>query len=514
MQGMVIGEAVVSGRQDPNFPALDYLEEQRKRLRTPIRQLPDTDQSQFLDLARKCGSLTVLSPRFPERPATLTELVGIDAAVIASDYPDTRLDLSPTDANTILFEANHRALAAKIEERIREGLTTDYSSQRAADFEENLRRWADLTERDVKTSHFSSFATPNASSPLVSVCFSHFNRPDSIVATINAVLSQKYLKKEVIVVDDGSTEENFERLKYALAAMPVRVIRQENCYLGAARNAGARVATGKWVLFKDDDNISKENEIETFVSVATRNDSDVLTCFSDNFKGDGLPTPHNVTGKTRLPFGPDPVYGLIRNGFGDSNCFVRRDVWSKLGGFSEDYRIGLDDHEFFARALASGFTVEVVPTSLFFYRLGGAKMKRFHPSALANERRILRPAIAAGLLPIEMLPIVMLLAVKNRRNRVRRGMVCSGFTPAPIYYLEAGERTLRLAAEDAVAEQIESLERDYLVALTGTEAGGVGRLLNHASKTITGQRYVKPKLDFLRSAMEMIVAELERRLAG
>ena len=42
----------------------------------------------------------------------------------------------------------------------------------------------------------------------------------------------------------------------------------------------------------------------------------------------------------------------------------------------------------------------------------------------------------------------------------------------------------------------------------------VGRLLNHASKTITGQRYVKPKLDFLRSAMEMIVAELERRLVG
>jgi len=39
-------------------------------------------------------------------------------------------------------------------------------------------------------------------------------------------------------------------------------------------------------------------------------------------------------------------------------------------------------------------------------------------------------------------------------------------------------------------------------------------LLNHASKTITGQRYVKPKLDFLRAAMEIIVAELERRLAG
>ena len=56
----------------------------------------------------------------------------------------------------------------------------------------------------------------------------------------------------------------------------------------------------------------------------------------------------------------------------------------------------------------------------------------------------------------------------------------------------------------------------HTFATVGVEAGipeeVVGRLLNHASKTITGQRYVKPKLDFLRSAMEMVVAELRKRL--
>ena len=58
----------------------------------------------------------------------------------------------------------------------------------------------------------------------------------------------------------------------------------------------------------------------------------------------------------------------------------------------------------------------------------------------------------------------------------------------------------------------------HTFATVAVEAGipeeVVGRLLNHASKTITGQRYVKPKLDFLRAAMEEIVAELECRLAG
>jgi site-specific recombinase XerC len=55
----------------------------------------------------------------------------------------------------------------------------------------------------------------------------------------------------------------------------------------------------------------------------------------------------------------------------------------------------------------------------------------------------------------------------------------------------------------------------HTFATVGVEAGipeeVIGRLLNHASKTITGQRYVKPKLDFLRTAMQVVVEELERR---
>ena len=69
-------------------------------------------------------------------------------------------------------------------------------------------------------------------------------------------------------------------------------------------------------------------------------------------------------------------------------------------------------------------------------------------------------------------------------------------------------------ALDHVPGTLHSLRHTF--ATVGVEAGipeeVVGRLLNHASKTITGQRYVKPKLDFLRSAMEMVVAELQGRL--
>jgi integrase len=67
---------------------------------------------------------------------------------------------------------------------------------------------------------------------------------------------------------------------------------------------------------------------------------------------------------------------------------------------------------------------------------------------------------------------------------------------------------------DHVPGTLHSLRHTF--ATVAVEAGipeeVVGRLLNHASKTITGQRYVRPNLDFMRSAMKVAVEELERRL--
>ena len=92
----------------------------------------------------------------------------------------------------------------------------------------------------------------------------------------------------------------------------------------------------------------------------------------------------------------------------DSNCFIKKDVWEKLGGFTEHYRVGLDDHEFFLRAVLSGFSLEVVPDALYFYRLGGDKMKRFHVATAANEERILSPIFTEGYIDKKFLPIIKL----------------------------------------------------------------------------------------------------------
>ena len=69
---------------------------------------------------------------------------------------------------------------------------------------------------------------------------------------------------------------------------------------------------------------------------------------------------------------------------------------------------------------------------------------------------------------------------------------------------------------DHVPGTLHSLRHTF--ATTAVEAGipeeVVGRLLNHASKTITGQRYVRPNLDFMRGAMQVVVEELEGRIGA
>lgn len=84
------------------------------------------------------------------------------------------------------------------------------------------------------------------------------------------------------------------------------------------------------------------------------------------------------------------------------------------------------------------------------------------------------------------------------------------------WVLPARSKTGHLGSweRESIPGTIHSLRHTF--ATVGVEAGlpeeVVGRLLNHASRTITGARYVRPRLDFLRGAMEIVVSELERRL--
>jgi glycosyltransferase involved in cell wall biosynthesis len=91
------------------------------------------------------------------------------------------------------------------------------------------------------------------SHPLVSVVIPTYNRSGYVVEALDSVLRQTYPNYEVVVVDDGSTDDTCEVLKPYSGH--IRYVRQENLGAGAARNLGVSQARGEYVAFLDSDDM-------------------------------------------------------------------------------------------------------------------------------------------------------------------------------------------------------------------------------------------------------------------
>ena len=241
--------------------------------------------------------------------------------------------------------------------------------------------------------------TPGA--PWVTVCVLHFNRPGLVGQAVSSALAQTYGNLDVLIFDDGSDAPGAVEVLEGLAGSHpgrVRLVRRDNRYLGASRNRAARAAKGEYVYFLDDDNVLKPRAIETLVSAARVSGADFVGSFSDIFTGDRTPAA-GAAAQRILQAGGDGGISLLRNAILDGNALCRRNAFLDLGGNTEDYGIGKDDVEFFARATHSGRRVAIVPEALFWARHGQKGLKSSHFDRNAGFFRVLGaywPVLAPG----------------------------------------------------------------------------------------------------------------------
>ncbi|MFT7686034.1 MAG: glycosyltransferase involved in cell wall biosynthesis [Candidatus Azotimanducaceae bacterium] len=231
----------------------------------------------------------------------------------------------------------------------------------------------------------------------VSVCISHFNRGEWLVRAIKSIQNQTYPCVEIIVVDDGSTDAEtltvLDNLDQIASDLTIKLLRQENLYIGASRNTGLSEVSGEYVLFMDDDNEAMPNELEVFIACAQNTGADILTCFSEVFSGE-TPEFSVIERQQALFVGPNTSASLSSNPFGDSNMFARTASVRSIQGFSEYYRVGRDDQEFFVRAKMNGLTISLVPKALYYYRLSNNRIRHGHINQYAGLARVLHSRIS------------------------------------------------------------------------------------------------------------------------
>lgn len=209
--------------------------------------------------------------------------------------------------------------------------------------------------------------------PLVSICMTHFNRPHYLAQALESIRAQDYSNFEVILVDDASTLSEalayLDSLAEEFKSKDWKIIRnKKNLFPGAARNLAACQSRGEYLLFMDDDNYAKPNQISTFIQVARQVDTDILTCAMDVFEGDSVPVQNTAPIHRFLPLGAAAGVGLYLNIFGDMNALIKKKTYEALNGLTEEHGIGGEDWELFARAVLHGYHLETIPLALFWYR--------------------------------------------------------------------------------------------------------------------------------------------------
>ncbi|WP_340679192.1 glycosyltransferase [Paraglaciecola sp.] len=165
----------------------------------------------------------------------------------------------------------------------------------------------------------------------ISVIIPCFNSEKYIEETLNSVLNQTFPIFEIIVIDDGSTDNSVNILK--TFSTKIILITQANSGVSTARNNGIKHATGEWIAFVDSDDIWKPNKLEQQLSSISSQHWSHTNSLYFGQNQDGKTTRNDLT---TLHCGMvfEPL--LIENFITTSTVIIKRETLIKYGCFDEE----------------------------------------------------------------------------------------------------------------------------------------------------------------------------------
>jgi glycosyltransferase involved in cell wall biosynthesis len=336
----------------------------------------DFDQGRARAYLRQPGRLAVIPSFIDNSPSVVYECIEDGVPFLASSSGGTGELVLAEDRPATLFDPAPRSLAdalAPLLERRRMPPSVRPAFSAAG----SLSAWTPL------------LAAPeplpvSAPSPLVSVVIVHFNQARLIRSTIESVAAQDYPDLEIVLVDDGSTDpdavallDQFEGHDWG---RPFRLVRQENKYLGAARNTGMRHAQGEYIVYVDDDDFLDEAYVRAMVTAISTTGVDAVTvsihAIEADERGDIVPGGEE---SVWCFLGDAPDLGTMENIFGGAAALYRKEVLKASGGFFEHRGIGHEDWDMLARIALAGGRIVSIPEPLYNYRVRPRSMLRSTP---------------------------------------------------------------------------------------------------------------------------------------
>jgi glycosyltransferase involved in cell wall biosynthesis len=166
----------------------------------------------------------------------------------------------------------------------------------------------------------------------VSVIVPAYNCEKTIAETVHGLLKQNYPIKEIIIVDDGSTDNTLDVIR---SFSQLTFVHQKNAGPASARNRGARLADSNIIFFTDSDCIPHEDWVEKSVH-HFKNNSIAAVAGSYGIANHGELLARCI--QKEISFRHIHLMPEHIKCFGSYNVAIRRDIFNQLGGFNENYR--------------------------------------------------------------------------------------------------------------------------------------------------------------------------------
>jgi glycosyltransferase involved in cell wall biosynthesis len=200
----------------------------------------------------------------------------------------------------------------------------------------------------------------------VSIVIPCFNHGEFLPEAVTSATRIDRDDVELIVVDDGSTDERTRQEMDALIARGIRVVRQENRGLAAARNAGILASNGEYILPLDADNRLRHGYIEHGIRILDSNPQVGVVYGDAEYIG---------IRKGRWHVGPFDRDRLLEANYIDACAAYRRSIWEQNRGYDGTMPVqGAEDWDFWLSTLEHGWQFAYVPEILFDYRVAEQSM--------------------------------------------------------------------------------------------------------------------------------------------
>lgn len=228
-----------------------------------------------------------------------------------------------------------------------------------------------------------------STTPRVSVVIPTYNRAEQTTRALESVWNQSFSDYEVVVVDDGSTDNTADVLEQFEPR--IRLIRQPNGGVSKARNRGISAASGEFIAFLDSDDEWLPDKLRQqvefleahrsigFVACLNTYDTEHGFTYGNSFSRGGMP--NVVTQFLEFLLAPFP-----RN---MSRYLMRREAVVKCGGFDESIR-GAEDWELCLKLLQHGYSFDFLNEALVVYQPGEDSLSADPEIMIEGEQLIKR----------------------------------------------------------------------------------------------------------------------------